>query len=51
MPGEEEIIDGVDWVVPVIGRRSREDLYLELKTSPTSPTYVSNGWATVPCRA
>ena len=34
MPGEDEIIDGVDWVVPVIGRRSREDLYLELKKSP-----------------
>ena len=34
MPGEEESIDGVDWVVPVIGRRSREDLYLELKQAP-----------------
>ncbi len=31
MPGEEETIEGVDWVVPVIGRRSREALYLELK--------------------
>lgn len=34
MPGDEETIDGVDWVVPVIGRRSREDLYLKLKDSP-----------------
>ena len=34
MPGDEETIDGVDWVVPVIGRRSREDLYLKLKASP-----------------
>jgi 2,4-dienoyl-CoA reductase-like NADH-dependent reductase (Old Yellow Enzyme family) len=34
MPGDEEIIDGVDWVVPVIGRRSREDLYLDLKRAP-----------------
>lgn len=34
MPGDEEIIDAVDWVVPVIGRRSREDLYLELKRAP-----------------
>ena len=25
MPGDEEVIDGVDWVVPVIGRRSREE--------------------------
>jgi 2,4-dienoyl-CoA reductase-like NADH-dependent reductase (Old Yellow Enzyme family)/thioredoxin reductase len=33
MPGDEETIDGVDWVVPVIGRRSREDLYLELKAA------------------
>jgi hypothetical protein len=24
----------VDWVVPVIGRRSREDLYLRLKDMP-----------------
>ena len=31
MPGEERRIEGVDWVVPVIGRRSREDLYLSLK--------------------
>lgn len=31
MPGAERRIEGVDWVVPVIGRRSREDLYLSLK--------------------
>ena len=34
MPGDEEVIDGVDWVVPVIGRRSREDLFLVLKKDP-----------------
>lgn len=34
MPGDEEVIEGVDWVVPVIGRRSREDLFLALKTDP-----------------
>jgi 2,4-dienoyl-CoA reductase-like NADH-dependent reductase (Old Yellow Enzyme family) len=34
MPGDTEVIDGVDWVVPVIGRRSREDLYLKLKRDP-----------------
>ncbi|TCL68374.1 FAD-dependent oxidoreductase [Rhizobium sp. BK251] len=34
MPGDDSFIDDVDWVVPVIGRRSREDLYLELKTRP-----------------
>ncbi|HEV7801876.1 MAG TPA: FAD-dependent oxidoreductase [Burkholderiales bacterium] len=33
LPGDEEWIEGVDWVVAVIGRRSREDLYLELKAS------------------
>jgi 2,4-dienoyl-CoA reductase-like NADH-dependent reductase (Old Yellow Enzyme family) len=33
LPGDEEWIDEVDWVVPVIGRRSREDLFLELKSS------------------
>ena len=33
MPGEEEVIADVDWVVPIIGRRSREDLYLRLKAS------------------
>ena len=33
IPGDEEWIEDVDWVVPVIGRRSREDLYLELKAS------------------
>jgi len=31
MPGDGEWIEDVDWVVPVIGRRSREDLYLKLK--------------------
>jgi 2,4-dienoyl-CoA reductase-like NADH-dependent reductase (Old Yellow Enzyme family)/pyruvate/2-oxoglutarate dehydrogenase complex dihydrolipoamide dehydrogenase (E3) component len=31
IPGDEEWIEDVDWVVPVIGRRSREDLFLELK--------------------
>jgi pyruvate/2-oxoglutarate dehydrogenase complex dihydrolipoamide dehydrogenase (E3) component len=34
VPGEERWIEGIDWVVPVMGRRSREDLYLELKESP-----------------
>jgi 2,4-dienoyl-CoA reductase-like NADH-dependent reductase (Old Yellow Enzyme family) len=34
MPGDEEVIEGVDWVVPVIGRRSREDVYLDLKAAP-----------------
>jgi 2,4-dienoyl-CoA reductase-like NADH-dependent reductase (Old Yellow Enzyme family)/thioredoxin reductase len=34
MPGDEEVIAGVDWVVPVIGRRSREDLFLALKKDP-----------------
>ena len=34
MPGEETFIEDVDWVVPVIGRRSREDLYLDLKARP-----------------
>jgi len=34
MPGDEEVIEAVDWVVPVIGRRSREDLYLRLKQDP-----------------
>lgn len=34
MPGDTEVIEGVDWVVPVIGRRSREDLYLKLKRDP-----------------
>ena len=31
IPGDEEWLDGIDWVVPVIGRRSREDLFIELK--------------------
>ena len=34
MPGDGEWIEAVDWVVPVIGRRSREDLYLKLKRDP-----------------
>lgn len=34
MPGDEQVIDNVDWVIPVIGRRSREDLYLKLKADP-----------------
>jgi 2,4-dienoyl-CoA reductase-like NADH-dependent reductase (Old Yellow Enzyme family) len=34
MPGDAEPINDVDWVVPVIGRRSREDLFLDLKHSP-----------------
>jgi hypothetical protein len=31
MPGDERWIDGIDWVVPVIGRRSCEDLFIRLK--------------------
>ena len=34
MPGDGEWIENVEWVVPVIGRRSREDLYLKLKQDP-----------------
>jgi 2,4-dienoyl-CoA reductase-like NADH-dependent reductase (Old Yellow Enzyme family) len=34
VPGDEEWIEGIDWVVPIIGRRSREDLFLELTGSP-----------------
>lgn len=30
MPGEDETIEDVDWVVPAIGRRSRERLFLEV---------------------
>ncbi|MBC9867509.1 MAG: hypothetical protein F7O42_06440, partial [Opitutae bacterium] len=33
VPGDDEWIEGVDWVVPVMGRRSREDLFLHLKES------------------
>lgn len=33
LPSDEEWIENVDWVVPVIGRRSREDLFLELRGS------------------
>lgn len=38
MPGNERTIEDVDWVVPVIGRRSREDLYLDLKSRPEFAT-------------
>ena len=31
LPGDEEWVEDVDWVVAVIGRRSREDLFLSLK--------------------
>lgn len=31
MPGDNIWLTDVDWVVPVIGRRSREDLFLKLK--------------------
>jgi 2,4-dienoyl-CoA reductase-like NADH-dependent reductase (Old Yellow Enzyme family)/thioredoxin reductase len=34
VPGEEKWIEGIDWLVPIIGRRSREDLFLELKQAP-----------------
>ena len=34
LPGDEEWLEDVDWVVPVTGRRSREDLYLALKDDP-----------------
>ncbi|MCB1498194.1 MAG: FAD-dependent oxidoreductase [Bauldia sp.] len=33
MPGDDQLIEGVDFVVPVIGRRSREGLFHELKKS------------------
>src|SRR3984893_11488829 len=33
VPGKGEWIENIDWVVPIIGRRSREDLFLELKSS------------------
>lgn len=34
MPDEERFIEDIDWVVPIIGRSSREDLYLKLKQAP-----------------
>jgi 2,4-dienoyl-CoA reductase-like NADH-dependent reductase (Old Yellow Enzyme family)/pyruvate/2-oxoglutarate dehydrogenase complex dihydrolipoamide dehydrogenase (E3) component len=34
MPGDDEVLEGIDFVVPVIGRRSREALFLDLKASP-----------------
>jgi 2,4-dienoyl-CoA reductase-like NADH-dependent reductase (Old Yellow Enzyme family)/pyruvate/2-oxoglutarate dehydrogenase complex dihydrolipoamide dehydrogenase (E3) component len=33
LPGDEEWIEDVDWVVAVIGRRSRDDLFLSLKAA------------------
>ncbi|MBV9671770.1 MAG: FAD-dependent oxidoreductase [Verrucomicrobia bacterium] len=33
VPGDGEWIENIDWVVPIIGRRSREDLFLQLKAS------------------
>ena len=44
IPGDEEWIEDVDWVVPVIGRRSREDLLPHPQgLARTSPESVSNG--------
>jgi len=34
IPGDDRWIEDVDWVVAAIGRRSREDLFLELKAAP-----------------
>jgi hypothetical protein len=34
IPGDDRWIEDVDWVVAVIGRRSREDLFLQLKSAP-----------------
>ena len=34
IPGDERWIEGVDWVVAVIGRRSREDLFLKFRSAP-----------------
>lgn len=34
IPGDDRWIEDVDWVVAVIGRRSREDLFLKLKSAP-----------------
>jgi 2,4-dienoyl-CoA reductase-like NADH-dependent reductase (Old Yellow Enzyme family) len=31
LPGEGEWLEDLDWIVPVIGRRSREDIYLQLR--------------------
>jgi len=30
-PGEGERLENLDWVVPIVGRRSREDLFFDLK--------------------
>ena len=35
IPGDDRWIEDVDWVVASIGRRSREDLYLAFKASPS----------------
>ena len=34
IPGDDRWIEDVDWVVAVIGRRSREDLFLKFKSAP-----------------
>ena len=34
IPGDERWIEDVDWVVAVVGRRSREDLFLAFKSAP-----------------
>ncbi|MEA3147948.1 MAG: hypothetical protein QOI53_3544 [Verrucomicrobiota bacterium] len=34
IPGDEEWLENVDWLVPVIGRRSREDLFFRVRQSP-----------------
>lgn len=36
IPGDETYIDAVDWVVPVVRRRSREDLFLTILAQPWS---------------
>jgi 2,4-dienoyl-CoA reductase-like NADH-dependent reductase (Old Yellow Enzyme family) len=34
IPGDDRWIEDIDWVVAAIGRRSREDLFLNLKSAP-----------------
>jgi 2,4-dienoyl-CoA reductase-like NADH-dependent reductase (Old Yellow Enzyme family) len=34
IPGDDRWIEDVDWVVAAIGRRSREDVFLEFKAAP-----------------
>jgi hypothetical protein len=34
IPGDDRWIEDIDWVVAAIGRRSREDLFLKLKSAP-----------------